>query len=108
MSDDLWFPQADLEYQEWEQDCKDYPDIDISPRTAGYAMREMLQRAEPHMLLGKFGQKSKNNFVGSRSTGKTIKFRRYHSDKEPFGKTEVSCEDTDGTTYPVALRRIEV
>ena len=51
----------------------------ISPRLSAGVMRDMLERAMPHMLLKKFYQNSKNIFPGSGNTGETITFRRYTS-----------------------------
>jgi len=49
---------------------------DISPRTAAFAVKELLKRGMPYMILEKFGQSKplpSNN-------SKTIKFRRYFLD----------------------------
>lgn len=58
---------------------------DISPRTAAYAAKEMLKRAESLLVLEKFGQAKplpKNN-------SKTIKFRRFEAlDPTPVPLTE--------------------
>lgn len=48
---------------------------DISPRTAGYAAKEMLKRADPHLVLQQFAQSKP---IPANST-QTIKFRRYNN-----------------------------
>ena len=48
---------------------------DISPRTAAYADRKLLKRAQPNNILGQFGQ----NRPLPTKNGKTIIFRRYNS-----------------------------
>lgn len=46
---------------------------DISPRTAGYVARELLERGQPLMIVSQFGLSKPL----PKHTGKTIKFRRY-------------------------------
>lgn len=48
---------------------------DISPRTAGYAARQLLERGMPHIQIEKFGQVKP---IPAKSTD-TIKFRRYNA-----------------------------
>jgi len=48
---------------------------DISPRTAAYAAKELLDRATPHLVIEKFGQSKPL----PKKSSKTIKFRRYSS-----------------------------
>lgn len=58
---------------------------DISPRTAAYASKELLERAVPHLVLEKFGQAKT---LPERSS-KTIVFRRYDAlDSTPKYLTE--------------------
>jgi N4-gp56 family major capsid protein len=60
---------------------------DISPRTAAYAVKELLKRGMPYLVFEKFGQSKplpKNN-------SKTIKFRRYWLDATGF--TDPSDDD---------------
>lgn len=61
---------------------------DISPRTAGYAARQLLERGLPHILIERWGQTKP---LPSRSS-KTIKFRRYEA--FPYEPTEL----TEGVT----------
>ena len=60
---------------------------DISPLAAAWAVKDLLQRAQPHMLFEKFGQNLKNNFVASRLPAEPIKFRRYMTDCDCDMKT---------------------
>lgn len=46
---------------------------DISPRTAAYVMKQLLERAQPYMVLERFGQ----NYPIPTNNTKTAKFRRY-------------------------------
>lgn len=48
---------------------------DISPRTAAYAADKMLERAEPFLCMGRFGQQQPI----PRNKTNTIKFRRYNA-----------------------------
>jgi len=48
---------------------------DISPRTAAYAAKEMLKRAEPHLVLQQFAQVKP---IPANSS-QTVKFRRYNN-----------------------------
>ena len=58
---------------------------DISPRTAAYAAKEMLKRAEPLLVLEKFGQARPL----PKNSSNTIKFRRYEAlDATPMPLTE--------------------
>lgn len=58
---------------------------DISPRTAAYAAKEMLKRAEPLLVLEKFGQARPL----PKNSSTTIKFRRYEAlDPTPMPLTE--------------------
>lgn len=58
---------------------------DISPRTAGKAAKQMLERAQPSMIVEKFGD---GKPLPSNST-KTMKFRRYNRlDTTPVELTE--------------------
>lgn len=58
---------------------------DISPRTAAYAEKKLLERAQPFMVLEKFGQSKP---LPSNSS-KTIVFRRYSAlDSTPTALTE--------------------
>ena len=58
---------------------------DISPRTAAYASKELLERANPLLVLERFGQAKPL----PEKTSKTIKFRRYNSlDPTPNPLTE--------------------
>jgi len=71
---------------------------DISPRTAGYAVKQLLKRAIPHLVLEKFGQ----TYVLPNNSSKTAKFRRYNSlastpnalteGVKPAGKTLTSTD----------------
>jgi N4-gp56 family major capsid protein len=47
---------------------------DISPRTAAYAVRELLKRGMPFLVFEKFGQSKPL----PKNSSKTIKFRRYY------------------------------
>ena len=58
---------------------------DISPRTAAYASKELLERANPLLVLERFGQAKPL----PEKSSKTIKFRRYNSlDPTPNPLTE--------------------
>lgn len=58
---------------------------DISPRTAVYAARELLERAEPLLVFEKWGQAKPI----PKNTARTIKFRRYEAlDATPNPLTE--------------------
>lgn len=58
---------------------------DISPRTAVYAARELLERAEPLLVFEKWGQAKPI----PKNTARTIKFRRYEAlDATPTPLTE--------------------
>lgn len=46
---------------------------DISPRTAAFVVKELLQRAMPYLCIEKFGQ----SFVQPKNATKTASFRRY-------------------------------
>lgn len=48
---------------------------DISPRTAAYAMVELLKRAQPHLVIEKFGQA----YPIPSNESKVAKFRRYEA-----------------------------
>lgn len=48
---------------------------DISPRTAAYAAKTMLERALPHLCMAKFGQQQPI----PRNATKVVKFRRYNA-----------------------------
>ena len=48
---------------------------DISPRTAAYAVRDMLIRALPYLVIEKFGQ----TYVIPTNSSKVAKFRRYEA-----------------------------
>ena len=83
------------EIDEWFEEShpvliqEDMPGVlygDISPRTAAYVTRDLLERGQPFLLFKKFGQKLKNNFGPSKSTSKTLKFRRYWDGKDPEEK----------------------
>ncbi|RMH45464.1 MAG: N4-gp56 family major capsid protein [Gammaproteobacteria bacterium] len=73
---------------------------DISPRTAGYAVKKLLKRAVPHLVLEKFGQ----TYVLPNNSTKVAKFRRYNSlsatpnalteGVKPAGKTLTSTDVT--------------
>lgn len=66
---------------------------DISPRTAGYAARQLLERGMPHLQIEKFGQVK----PVPEGEGKSIKFRRY----EAFSRTPNELQE--GVT-PVARK----
>lgn len=53
---------------------------DISPRTAAYAVKELLKRGMPYMVFEKFGQSKPL----PKNSSKTIKFRRYYLDAAGF------------------------
>ena len=58
---------------------------DIPPRTAAYAEKELLKRAQPFMVLEKFGQAK----ALPANSSKTITFRRYSAlDSTPTALTE--------------------
>ena len=58
---------------------------DISPRTGGYAAKELLKRGLPYLVIEKFGQAKE---LPGNST-KTIKFRRYNAlDNTPVALVE--------------------
>lgn len=58
---------------------------DISPRTAAYAMPQMLMRGQPHLVFEKFGQ----SFPMPNNSTKVAKFRRYNAlDNTPAALTE--------------------
>lgn len=46
---------------------------DISPRTAAYVMKDLLERAMPYMVIERFGQ----NYPIPQNSTQTAKFRRY-------------------------------
>ena len=60
---------------------------DISPRTAAYASKELLERANPLLVLERFGQAKPL----PEKSSKTIKFRRYNSlDPTPVSYTHLT------------------
>lgn len=68
---------------------------DISPRTAAYAHKDLLERAIPYMVFEKFGQAKT---LPARST-QTIKFRRYDAlDATPQTLTEGVTPDSQKLT----------
>ena len=68
---------------------------DISPRTAAFAVKEMLKRGMPYMTLEKFGQ----TYVLPTNSTKTAKFRRYFLS----GSTGAAGAGTNATPWGVPL-----
>lgn len=73
---------------------------DISPRTAAYAAKEMLDRAEPHLILQQFAQSKP---IPANST-QTVKFRRYNA--LPLATTALS-EGVTPTGSPLTYDDVE-
>lgn len=76
---------------------------DISPRTAGYASKELLTRAQPHLVIQRFAQTKP---LPTKSS-KTQTFRRYNKfPNTPTALTEgvtPSARQLDATDVPVTL-----
>lgn len=68
---------------------------DITPRTAAYAVVEMLKRGMPHLVIEKFGQ----NYPIPTNNTKVAKFRRYYLQ----GATGMAGPDTGNFGQPLAL-----
>lgn len=66
---------------------------DISPRTAAYVMKQLLERAQPYMVLERFGQ----NYPIPTNNTKTAKFRRY------FLQGATGSAGQSGSNYYVPL-----
>jgi N4-gp56 family major capsid protein len=66
---------------------------DISPRTAAYVMKQLLERAMPYMVLERFGQ----NYPIPTNNTKTAKFRRY------FLQGATGSAGQSGSNYYVPL-----
>lgn len=65
---------------------------DISPGSAAYVVKDLLEHAKQEILFKKFSKVLKNNYLGSGNDGKKIKFRRYTSlpiSTEPLVEGEV-------------------
>lgn len=79
---------------------------DISPRTAAFAVKELLERASAHLVLEKFGQ---SRPLPERSS-KTMKFRRYDAlDSTPKTLTEgvtPSGKSIDYTDVTLTLEQV--
>lgn len=74
---------------------------DISPRTAAFAVKDLLKRGMPYMILEKFGQSKP---LPSNSS-KTIKFRRYFLDSTfsgGFTPKEYFSDDATSQFDPTA------
>jgi len=52
----------------------------VNPRVAAQLSAHLLKNAEASLMLNKFSQNLKNNFVDSQNYSKTITFRRYGTD----------------------------
>lgn len=78
---------------------------DISPRTAVYAMKRLLKRAIPYLVLEKFGQSRPL----PRKHSLNVKFRRY--ERFPFTPTPLtegvtpSARKLQTTDYPATLKQ---
>lgn len=68
---------------------------DITPRTAAYAVKEMLKRGMPYLVLEKFGQ----TYPLPTSSTKVAKFRRYFL----TGSTGAAGTGTNATPWGVPL-----
>jgi hypothetical protein len=96
---------------------------DISPRTAAYAVEELLKQSHPSLMFEKFGTVKP---LPESHRNKFIKFKRYANklinhvtDAYVYGTgvshvyydeqtKEVTGKNPDGTTYPLALRQIKI
>lgn len=68
---------------------------DISPRTAAYVVKDLLERAMPYMVLEKFGQ----TYPLPTNSTKTAKWRRYFMQ----GATGTAGQWSQGSNYYVPL-----
>ena len=105
--DNDWMPEAEREFQEMQGWIEEYPPFDWATWKpyATLIERSLLKEKESSLLLEKFGRNLKNNFVDSRSTVKTIKFRRYDTGRltsEKGNSEEVPRKNTHSQTNNLA------